>query len=309
MKARAARRLAHAAVCCLILSVPALAAEHPAPAPELAGSAWREQGSANLLRFEEERVVERSEGQLVMSSILRRAPNRLVLRRGGRTEVWKISASDKALSIESLGKARSFERLAELPPELTVEPFRLGEMRPLPPERVQQIAGEIKRRFDLDQEPRKALTADPKSEALKNRMRAVDDDNRRYLRELLAEVGWIDAERFGKEPMELATIMVKHHADLPVQTAVLPFLEKSGAYGLFYDGLQIVLGKPQRFGTQVAEDFTGKPCVLALEDPGKVDAFRKEIGQKPLADYLAQASEVLFQGRPVQLQCAEPPLE
>lgn len=309
MKAQAVRRLAHACLCCLTLTVPVLAAEPPSAVPELTGSAWREQGSANLLRFEEERVVERFEGQLVMSSVLRRAPNRLVLRRGGRTEVWKISASDGALSIESLGKARSFERLAELPPELTVEPFKLGEMLPLPPERVQQIAGEIKRRFDLDQEPRKALITDPKSEALKDRMRAVDEDNRRYLRELLAEVGWIDGERFGKEPMGLATVMVKHHADLPVQTAVLPFLEKSGSYGLFYDGLQIVLGKPQRFGTQVGEDFTGKPCVLALEDPEKVDAFRKEIGQKPLADYLAQASEVLFQGRPVQLQCTQPPLE
>ncbi len=156
-----------------------------------------------------------------------------------------------------------------------------------------------------------------KDERLLTRLQEVDADNRRYIRELLADVGWIDSERFGKGAVAAATIMIKHHGDLAVQVAALPFVERQFSregrsaepYVVLFDGLRINLGQPQRFGSQIGEDLLGKPCVLDLEDPVKVDDFRKEAGLAPLGEYLGQVSHLIFGGRPVQPQYGQPPIE
>jgi hypothetical protein len=240
-----------------------------------------------------------------------------VLRRNGLTEIWKLSLESDLLRVETAGQSRTFERLAAVPPELTLAPLHLGEMRSLPPERIQEIKSEIQRRYALDQEPRQALMKNGQDEKLLARLQEVDADNRRYLRELLMETGWPDFERFGQATVAAVTIMVKHHGDLAVQMAVLPFVEKdlsraersAEPYVVLFDGLRVNLGEPQRFGSQIGEDARGGPCVLDLEDSAKVDDFRKKVGLPPLQEYLEQASQFIFGGRQVQTQCRLPSAE
>jgi hypothetical protein len=315
MKHPASRALC-AVVLCLLLCSSALLAATPPSASELSPG-WREKEGSTLLRFDGDRVFLFSDGQLQIASVTQRRPGTLVLRRNGLTEVWKLSLESGSLRVETLGKPRIFERLPEAPPELAVVPFRPGEARNLPQERIHEITSELQRRYALDQEPRRGLMKNGKDEKLLARLQEVDADNRRYIRELLADVGWIDSERFGKGAVAAATIMIKHHEDLAVQMAVLPLVERQFSreggsaepYVVLFDGLRIDLGQPQRFGSQIGEDFLGTPCVLDLEDPVKVDDFRKEAGLVPLGEYLAQVSQLIFGGRPVQLQCGQPPIE
>lgn len=269
-----------------------------------------------MVRFEEGRVLEfvRAKGKIYVRTILHRGDGWLVLRRYGRPETWRLSRVDKGLRIEDRDhKVRDFERLAEVPPELVLAPIPLGEARSLPPERVEAVAAELVRRFERDQEARES-DAPVLSPERQVRMLEVDADNRRYLLELLREVGWIDIGRFGKKASTAALVMIKHHEDPAIQMAVLPFVEKDfvpsgGApelFAIFFDGLRMTLGETQRFGSQAGRDATGNPCVLPLEDPDWVEARRREIGLPPLSEYLAQRSEIW--GTPVRLQCAEPPL-
>jgi len=78
--------------------------------------------------------------------------------------------------------------------------------------------------------------------------------------------------------------------------AALPAIEKdvkagklrnASAYALLYDRLALRLGGKQRYGTQTGEDDYGERIVRPLENPAKVEEFRKELGLIPLSEYLS----------------------
>ncbi len=62
-------------------------------------------------------------------------------------------------------------------------------------------------------------------------------------------------------------------------------------YSVLYDELQITLGNRQRYGTQIDTDKDGHPYILPLEDLGKVDQYRKDIGILSFKDYLKLVSD------------------
>jgi hypothetical protein len=86
--------------------------------------------------------------------------------------------------------------------------------------------------------------------------------------------------------------------------AALPVVEKDvkehgGAgemFSVLYDELQLELGNQQRYGTQIDTDKEGHPYILPLEDPAKVDAYRKEIGILSFGEYRKLASENFNKG-------------
>lgn len=134
-------------------------------------------------------------------------------------------------------------------------------------------------------------------------------DNREYLKHLIQEIGWIDIHRFGGEASGNALVLAKHSRDLSLIMGILPFVEKdfkgqsesNVMLAILYDGLQINLGRKQRYGTQTGLDSEGVPMVLPLEDPSRVEQYRKEIGLPPLADYLKLASEGLYKGKSIRM--------
>ena len=67
------------------------------------------------------------------------------------------------------------------------------------------------------------------------------------------------------------------------------------------DEVLITTGHKQKYGTQIDEDEHGRPFVIPVEDPAKVDQYRKELGILPWADYLKKASQALYHGTPIRI--------
>lgn len=189
-----------------------------------------------------------------------------------------------------------YARLDERPEAFDLQPLPLGDPeRPLADERRDSIRRELEERGERDQEVRKIFAQPGVSPTPEDsqRMAEVDRDNTAYLRRLLAEVGWIDAVRFGAEAARAAWLTVQHSGDLRLMATILPEIERlvragaedGGRYALLYDRSQISLGRKQRYGSQIFFGPDGM-FLAPLEDPENVDARRAELGMSPLADYL-----------------------
>lgn len=172
------------------------------------------------------------------------------------------------------------------PPDPEPEPLVPGTRRDLDAEELEAVRRELARRHEEDQAVRK-------NPVRREEMPEVDADNTAYLRGLVQDVGWIDAERFGRAAADAAFLIAQHGGDLQLMRAALPEIEKDVRAGrldpqdfaLLYDRIQIFGGGKQRYGTQIAEDDDGM-VVWRLEDPDHVDERRAAIGLGPLADYL-----------------------
>lgn len=210
---------------------------------------------------------------------------------------------DRSLRVEVAGLATEYNRLDSAPAECVLKAMTVGPTREVPRERVLAITKEIHERLLRDQAAIKA--ANGKAGATN----AVIVENREYLKALIQEVGWVDIHRFGDEASGNAIVLAKHSRDLALIMGILPFVETdfSGQdkdntiMAILYDGLQIDLGRKQRYGTQLGLDAEGQPMVLPLEDASKVEQFRKKIGLPPLGEYLKLASEGLFSGKPIRM--------
>jgi hypothetical protein len=198
--------------------------------------------------------------------------------------------------------------LSELP-QMEIQPLILGVAPKISEDRVDQIRRELARRRTLDQEVRHPQDASLPDAVLAKEMGKVDGENTSYLEEVIEELGWIDAGRFGAVASNDAFLLVQHSQSLPLMTAVLPKVKEDvlagripgQTYALLYDRTHLELGERQRFGTQVARNPAGDLVVAALEDREKVDQFRRGIGLGLLSDYLRHfgvgsgKSKVLFE--------------
>jgi hypothetical protein len=174
------------------------------------------------------------------------------------------------------------------PPPPEVVPLALGTRREVAAEEVEKIRNELARRRTVDQAVRRDRSRQPE-------MAKVDADNTAYIKELVKDVGWIDDARFGRGAADAAFLLVQHSGDLPLMLAALPEIEKDVRAGhadgqnfaLLYDRTQLMSGGKQRYGSQVSQNEDGELAVRKLEDPDNVDARRKELGMRPLREYLA----------------------
>ncbi len=184
-----------------------------------------------------------------------------------------------------------------------LDPIPLGSRDPSADERA-DLRAELAARVERDQEVRRRmgplLQVPPEErgiDALKavgDEMRAVDLDNTRFLVELVRDVGWIDAERFGEEARRAAFLIVQHSPSLRLMATVLPVLETEAnadpatgdPYAYLYDRLQLSLCGQQRYGTQLHVGPDGTHYVVRLDDPAGVDERRASLGMGPLEEYL-----------------------
>lgn len=166
-------------------------------------------------------------------------------------------------------------------------------------ERLAELRTDLQRRGELDQEVRKPFSSpEGPTEEERNRMIEVDQDNVAFLKELIQEVGWIDAPRFGEEASKAAWFIVQHSGDLALMKTVLPLIKEEvqetgkngGGYALLYDRSQIWLGEKQRYGSQVFFGPDGM-FIAPLEDPENVDERRSELSMEPLESYMKRFVE------------------
>ena len=177
--------------------------------------------------------------------------------------------------------------------------MKLGKPRKLKRKEVRKLKNELAKRRQRDQASRNTGRKTDK----------VDRENSKWLRKTLAKVGWIDAGRFGTTATNDAWILTTHCGDLPLMMASIPEIRKDvdakklpngENYATLYDRLQMSRGRKQRFGTQIVQNDKGRHLVFSLEDSRQVDAWRKELRMKTLAESLEMhkrwtRSEVLIQ--------------
>lgn len=266
--------------------------------------AWRQVGGKALASFQGDRLLCFEKDLLIVGIVRRQAPDVLVVRHEGQLEIWKAVVRDGLLQLGKGANTKVYKRLPEAPPSVTLRPVVL-KPRPLAQGRIEGIQKEVAARFQRDQEVRKAT-----SEASKQV--AINEENHKYLRALVEEVGWLDTARFGEKTSVYAIILLKHSGDLPLELAALPYAERDlklrgegQTYAVLYDDVQLLVGGKQKYGTQVANDTHGNPYVLPLEDPARVDAYLKELGLPPLSNYLADLSKFAFGGKPIRFATPE----
>jgi len=172
-------------------------------------------------------------------------------------------------------------------------PMAFAEAQKVDAELLTIVKAELAKRLVEDQ----AVRSDNKKAM---QMKEVDKQNTAYIKDLVGKLGWIDAGRFGAEASHAAFLIVQHSGDLPLMLAALPKIERdvkakkldADAFALLYDRTQLMLGKKQRYGSQI-EGKSATPnkmpdtlVVSPLENRGKVDEYRAEIGLPPLVNYL-----------------------
>jgi hypothetical protein len=129
---------------------------------------------------------------------------------------------------------------------------------------------------------------------------AIDMKNTADMKELTGLWGWFTISQFGKEADGNAWLLVQH-ADYAhdFQEKVLGLLENlypagetsPANYAYLYDRVALSFNnagkrKPQRYGTQLTRGEAGKMTPAPVEDPEHLDERRKQMGLKPIAEYL-----------------------
>ena len=142
-----------------------------------------------------------------------------------------------------------------------------------------------------------ATPNDPKYLAVmakvKAKTAAIDDNNRRRMKEIVDEHGWPGISLVGKDGAQAAWLLVQHSdADHEFQKTCLKLIEElpagempKQASAYLTDRILVAEKKPQRYGTQMDGEFHPKP----LEDPANVDKRRAEVGLPPLDEYIKMA--------------------
>jgi hypothetical protein len=123
------------------------------------------------------------------------------------------------------------------------------------------------------------------------RMRAVHEANADRLAGILSERGWPGEPQVGQDGAKAAWLIVQHAISRPaLQREALEALRLAAARGeapamqpaLLEDRIRTLEGKPQRYGTQLDWDESGKLSPLPVEDPPDVDERRRTVGLGPL---------------------------
>ncbi len=255
------------------------------PAPAIIGS-W--QAKEGMVRFEPGRLMEYSKGRLAILRIVKIEDQKVVLMIMGQTAAMKYKIEGGELVLTDKDQTTRYKRLDKTPVELVgPKPLALPQAAKLAPDKVKTACESLEKLYKDDQSARSGKAS--VEEVLK-----VQAENTKGLKMLLAEVGWIDVARFGAKASNQALMLAQHSGDLPLMMAALVEVKKdvkdqamdAQGYAMLYDRLQLMLGEKQRYGTQVGKTGASDYAILPLEDPAKVNDFRKEIGLFPLEDYV-----------------------
>ncbi|QDU57185.1 DUF6624 domain-containing protein [Aeoliella mucimassa] len=191
------------------------------------------------------------------------------------------------------------------------------------------LTRELQRRWDVDQQARKALldweqtngrpyddkpaegdssknrlqewlkTTPLEYQRLAERLKQVDADNTAWLRKLVDTQGWPTISQVGQQGSEAAWLLVQHADRSPeFQLKCLTLMnelpqhevsQQNVAY--LTDRVLVAQGKPQKFGTQLHVE-AGELVLRPTQDEATLDERRAAIGLQPVADYLQMARQM-----------------
>ena len=130
-----------------------------------------------------------------------------------------------------------------------------------------------------------ALASGAYREYIFNLMCTDDEENLRWFKQQIAEIGWFDMRRYGWAADQAALLIVQHaDADPGFQSSVIGVLEPRLAAGdtdpenfaYLVDRVAVRAGQPQRYGTQM-ECVKGAWIVPDIVDQETLDERRKRM--------------------------------
>ena len=166
----------------------------------------------------------------------------------------------------------------------------------------EELRRELLRRRDQDQRVRR-LVSPPKGQHMARlpdevaaEWQRVDEDNTRWLGDLLTTRGWPGRTMAGEDGAQAAWLLAQHADRAPaLQRAFLDAVRGAVGQGeaspahLAYleDRVRVHAGQPQLYGTQftVTSDTFGP---YPIEDPQRLDERRAAAGLEPFAVYEAR---------------------
>jgi hypothetical protein len=172
----------------------------------------------------------------------------------------------------------------------------------------QDLRGELLRRAKRDQAARRASRGADFWPVYR-----VDAENLRWLKQVVADIGWPGASAVGEDGAHAAWLLVQHAgADPKFQRRCLDLLTVAAEQGeaskvdaaYLTDRVLLAEGEPQEFGTQ-ATARNGGWAPRPLRDPDTVDQRRAALSLEPMAEYLAGIAEHYGPPKPSVLTCPE----
>ncbi|MCC2971282.1 DUF6624 domain-containing protein [Massilia sp. IC2-476] len=165
-----------------------------------------------------------------------------------------------------------------------------------------QLRAELAARAARDQAARLAMTkAARKDWGPKREVAAIDEENIKWLFELVRSKGFPSAAQVGEQGVRDAWLLALHADRAPkFQQQLVPVLDQrrvdgelsSSDMARFVDRLLVAGGKPQRFGTQGSDNWEGSHFGLAsAEILRDVEENRRQFELMPLADYVCMTKE------------------
>jgi hypothetical protein len=293
---------------------PGIGSERPAALEDLLGC-WEHGEGEFLIRFQATRVIVNTRDDdpdrpNIRVYQARYEPGRVSLRSGFETIEWKVEVLDEGIRIVwPLWEGR-LRRLDRVPDSLTLRPAPIAESPvELTPHRLDSIQRELRARALEDDKVRRKLDQELEMVQRDEYVSLIRGAQRNgeYLKKLIAEVGWIDADRFGAQAARDAFAIVRHSLDLPLIRAALPWIEKDARAGILdaddyahlFDQLRLYLAEKQRYGTRVLQNDRGEWVIAFLEDPDRLAEFRGELGLGPVSEVAAEFEKKY--GRPVRV--------
>ena len=132
------------------------------------------------------------------------------------------------------------------------------------------------------------------------RMAEVHSRNARELARMIEQHGWTGKSLVGTDGAEAAWLILQHAIGNPeLQRKCLPLLKEAVARGdvppahatYLEDRICFFERRPQRYGTQFDWDNARRMSPWALEDPERVDEYRRAVGLPPLAERIEQVRQ------------------
>lgn len=279
------------------LSQPTTAFEESPLSPPYLGSWKASDADETYIHFEKDRCVWKKGGRVLFYRV-RYWPEHASLESWARIEKLDLVIEDGSLLLDDGEEETRYAAIPKLPEGILPIPVPVAATREVEFDQMREIQDELRIRMTEDQ----ALRRDPGfhtgDKKILERMLETQVANGLYVQELMADVGWIDADRFGKPAALAAFLLVQHSGDLNLMLGAIEPIEEevkrgqaSGQhFALLYDRLQLSLGYRQRYGSQLGGGADGS-VLMSLQDRENVDELRRDIGMGALDDYLALFAE------------------
>lgn len=146
-------------------------------------------------------------------------------------------------------------------------------------------------------------------DSLREIVRGTFIRNTEAMKQIFTTYGYPNYDMVGKESEKNFWLCVQHSDyDLEFQQRVLKKMKKevkrrkasASNFAALTDRVNINLGKPQIYGTQVSYDENRTAFPEKLKNPKKVNKRRQSVGLEPLEDYLKFVTEAHRQMNPIE---------